>query len=75
MRYVLAKIEQEDRDYAYRIFVTESLRLQGEEKYLTIKYSELFTNDLFIKISEPDKDGEEVIQTVMNDLGLKFGGE
>lgn len=34
MRYVRAKVAEDDERMAYRAYVTESLRLQGENKYI-----------------------------------------
>lgn len=68
MRYVMAKAEQEQRDHTYRMFVTESLRLQGEGKYITCKYNDL------VKPRNED-DGQEVIEEVFENLNLRFGGE
>lgn len=41
MRYVNARLEQEDRDFIYRIFVTKSLQLIPQSRYLSKEYYEV----------------------------------
>ena len=41
MRYVLAKLEEYEREKAYRVYISESLRLQAENKYISKPFSEI----------------------------------
>ena len=66
MRYVLARINHEMRDRAYRIYVTESLFAQGENKRLTQRNTDL------IKPKKADRrSGDEIAPDVITRLGLK----
>lgn len=70
MRYVQARYEQEQRELAYRIFVTESLRLAPQNKYLTMKYMEMIKPQAI-----DNRTGDEVAIDVIERIGLKFAGE
>lgn len=65
MRYVEARIEEFNRDEAYRIFVTTSLQLAPQQKYLTKGYSELLER-------KEEKSGDEIAVEIMQKAGLKF---
>lgn len=60
MRYVTARIEQEDRDEAYRIYVTDSLRSLTGAK---IRYYEIIN-----PAPEETRTSEEVKQGVFSKL-------
>lgn len=66
MRYVNFKLRQYQKEFAYRVFVTESLRLQGEGKYLIVKYAELFEE-------KKEIDGNKIALDVIKNAGLKLG--
>lgn len=63
-RYVMAKLEEWNYDYAYRLYVTESLRLQGEQKYIGTSFEEIL---------HPPKeiDGAQIVADIMKRAGLK----
>ena len=71
MRYVEARIEEAKREETYRIFVTRSLQLIPQNKYITNNYEE------FIKpqnISpEAHKSAGQIAAEVIKNAGLKFG--
>ena len=69
MRYVLARIEENNRDEAYRLFVTESLRLAPEHKALTISYPEFMDR---LKNPPKEEKAEDIINDVMQKAGLRF---
>lgn len=65
--YASETIEQKRRQEAYRVYVTDSLKLQGESKYLTKRYIDLF---------EPRReiDVQAVIEHVVKAGGLEVIG-
>lgn len=67
MRYVKARLEKEQRDEAYRIFVCDSLQLMPQNKYLAKRYSDLIKKD-----KEPQKSGDEIALDIMSRAGLKW---
>lgn len=65
MRYVVARLEQEYRDLAYRIYVTDSLRgITG----IDTRFS-----DLIFGNKEEEKSGDEIAAEVIASLGLNIG--
>lgn len=68
MRYVDARIDQYTREEAYRIFVTKSLQLAPQNKFLQTNYSDLFKP----QSKEPDKTGGEIVTDIMKKAGLTF---
>ena len=68
MRYVEARIEERNREEAYRIFVTKSLQLIPQNKFLKIDYDEMLK-----KASTPQKSGDEIAAEVIKNAGLTFG--
>lgn len=67
MRYVSARVDEYKRDEAYRIFVTESLRLAPQQKYI----SKSLTDFIEPKV-ESKKTCEEIVTDVMQKAGLRF---
>lgn len=63
-----ARIAISNREETYRIFVTESLRLVPQNKYLGKRYIET--------IDAPQKhdsaDGKAIVNDIMSRAGLKF---
>ena len=68
MRYVEARIDKYNRDETYRIFITESLRLAPQGKYITKGYSDMFEKRQF-----DARSGDEIALDVITNAGLKFG--
>jgi hypothetical protein len=68
MRYVEARVEDYDREEAYRIFVTTSLQLAPQNKYLSKSYTELVNP----KEGLDAKSGDEIVTDIFNRAGLKF---
>lgn len=68
MRYTIARFEEYEREMAYRIFVTKSLQLIPQSKWLNTDYENI------IKPQKIDKrSGEEVALDVIKKAGLRFG--
>lgn len=64
MRYVIARFNQYQREQAYRIYVTDSLKIIGG---LNIRYADMFA-------PEETRTAEEIIDGVSNKL-RQLGGE
>lgn len=69
MRYVEARFEEKYRDEAYRIYVTRSLQLAPQGKYIQINYGDLLKPQ---KID--NRSGDEIAMSVIEKAGLSFGG-
>ena len=67
MRYVEARLEEYNREEAYRIYVTGSLQLIPQNKYIGISYI-----DMLKPKDEISKTGDEIIMDIMNRAGLRF---
>ena len=70
MRYIEARIDDFKRDEMYRIFVSESMRIAPQGKWISLTWSDFVNN----KEEEP-VDAEELIAEVMQNAGLSFGSE
>lgn len=68
MRYVEARIEENNREEAYRFYVTKSLQLMPQNKYITASYQDVLTPK---KIDT--RSGDEIAIDIMKRAGLKFG--
>ena len=68
MRYVEARLDEFDRDEAYRLYVTRSLQLAPQGKNIVPTYMEVL---------EPKKvdvrSGDEIVVDIMSRAGLSFG--
>ena len=71
MRYVISRYRLFEREEAYRIYVTDSLRsLFGDEN--TIRYIDLFSKKHVMTEEESNQKGEEIKQhfvTKMKQMG------
>ena len=68
MRYVEARIDEHFREEAYRIYVTKSLQLAPQYKWLQKDYY-----DSLDRNREEEKSGDEIACDVISKAGLKFG--
>ena len=68
MRYVEARIEEYNREEAYRIYVTRSLQLVPQNSYITIPFTDILKSKVI-----DNRTGEEIVTDVMKRAGLKFG--
>ena len=72
MRYVIARAKDYDEAMAYRIFISESLRLQGEGKYLTKSYMDIVRpKEVAVK---DNRSADEIAESIIKGMGLKVGG-
>lgn len=67
MRYVEVSLDREINDEAYRIYVTHSLQLNPQGKYITKRYDELIKQS-----NEPEKSGDEIAIDIITRAGLKL---
>lgn len=69
MRYVEARIEEYNREEAYRIYVSNSLQLAPQNKYMQKSY-----RDIIDSIYNPPKQvsGDEIVADIISRAGLKF---
>lgn len=68
MRYVEARIDEYHREEAYRIYVTKSLQLAPQNKYVRMSYNEA------LKPQKVDnRGGDEIAMDIISRAGLKFG--
>ena len=67
MRYVEARLEEYNRDEAYRIFVTKSLQLIPQSKWIGKDYM-----DSLHPKHVDNRSAEEVVIDVMKNAGLHF---
>lgn len=68
----MARVEKENREETYRIFVSESLRFMPQGKYFTKSYPDLLKPHKVEKRS-----GKEVAEAAAAKMGIKinWGGE
>lgn len=65
MRYAQARYEKNTRDWAYRVYVTDSLKVIGG---LNIRYADLFK-------PEENRTADEIIWNIKDGLNKLGGGE
>lgn len=63
MRYVNARADEQSREQTYRIFVTESLRMLPQQKYIGKSYIELLK-----PVKVETRTGEQVADDVAKNL-------
>ena len=67
MRYVEARLEQEYRDEAYRIYVARSLQLIPKQEYISVDYV-----DMIYPKKKDTRSGDEIALDVIKNAGLSF---
>lgn len=68
MRYVMSRYEEYQREMAYRIYVTDSLYLNGQNQRFVKRYSE------FIGLTQNEVDtrtGDEIAEDIIKRAGLE----
>lgn len=68
MRYVVARFEEQQREMAYRNYVTRSLQLIPQNSYITASFDEILHPE---KIDT--RTGDEIAEDVIAKAGLTFG--
>ena len=73
MRYAIARYNQHQRDLAYRIYVTECLRMISENvascgggSYMAVKY-----DDVVNQKQVDNRTGEEIAADIINRAGIE----
>ena len=67
MRYINAKWKEAQRLEIYRIYVSDTLYYQGQNKVLNVRYF-----DLLNPPKEETRSGDEIALEVINRIGLKI---
>lgn len=70
MRYVDARMDESVREQAYRIYVTRSLQLAPQQKYVKMSYEDALKPQ---KVER--RSGDEIMMDIITRAGLRFGGE
>ena len=65
-----ARCEADDEEYAYRAYVTESLRMQHQNKSFTISWMDIVDKTP----PKPEKSGDEIALEVILGAGLRLEG-
>ena len=68
MRYVEARIDEYNREEAYRFYVTRSLQLGPQNKYITASL-----DDIIHPEKQDTRSGEEILMDTIVNAGLSFG--
>ena len=73
MRYAIARFNQNQRDFAYRIYVSDSIRILTENtaklvsgNYVTIRFV-----DMIKQKNSENKTGEEIFAEVVGKAGIE----
>ena len=62
----MANVKERLSNMGYRIYITDSLQLSAQDKYLTVRYADL------IKPKKVDqRTGDEIAAQVIKELGLR----
>lgn len=62
-----AAIERDSEEYAFKVYMTDSIQIVGEQKHITKRWCELVED---IKKPVDDRSGDEVAAEVIMRLGL-----
>ncbi len=66
MRYAEARLEQELLDYAYRVYITDSLKARGEGMRLTERFA-----DLVKQHPVDNRTGEQIAEDIIKRAGIE----
>lgn len=62
---MFSKIHEKAVDFAYKVYVTESLRLQGESKYIGQSFKDI--------VNPPEEvDAEKLVEDFIKKSGIKL---
>jgi len=67
LSYVRAAIEQDEEEYTFKVYMSDSVQLAGEDKFITRRWCDI-ANDL--KKPVDNRTGDEVAADVIKRLGL-----
>lgn len=68
MRYVEARMDEYNREEAYRIYVTRSIQLAPQGKYLQVSYLDTLHYDN----NKETKSGDDIAKDIITKAGLHF---
>ena len=68
VRYMSSTLEREREDMSFRVYVTESLRLRGENRYISVSWYDMLSKE------QDDRTAEEIVDDVASSLESAFGG-
>lgn len=68
IRYVEARLDEKSREETYRIYVTKSLQLLPQNKYLTASYEDAINPSK----SVDNRTGDEIVADIISRAGLRF---
>ena len=69
MRYVEARIDEYNREEAYRIYISKCLQLVPQQKYVQSSYTDILKS----MYEKPEtRTGDEIVTDIMKRAGLKF---
>lgn len=73
MRYAMARYQSQQRDLVYRIYLTDCLRIIGENtakigggSYITAKFSDIINQE-----PVDNRSGEEIAADIINRAGIE----
>ena len=72
--YVRARDRAHARDEAWRVYVSEALRLPTQNKCLTLSYGEFLSRVMGPSPREDRRGGDEIAADVISRLGLEVTG-
>lgn len=67
MRYVISHYSLSAKEESYRIYITDTLYLQGQNKRLSVRYADIINK----RKKEDTRSGDEIALEVIEKLGLK----
>lgn len=65
----MSRVAEQQDELTYRIYITDTLRLQGEGKYISSRYIDWIEP----KKKEPEKSADDVAIDIIGKLHLKVG--
>lgn len=68
IQYAKARAKEKADTLAYRVYMSETLRLSAQNKYITATYLDFINN----KVENDTRSGDEIAADVINRLGLRF---
>ena len=68
MRYVVARFEEQQREMAYRNYVTRSLQLIPQNSHIIASFDEILHPEQI-----DTRTGDEIAEDVITKAGLSFG--
>lgn len=67
VRYAKARAERDDREHAYRVYLTETVRLMGQGRAVSVSYEDVLRQ---MKSGAERIDGDKIAAEVIERAGL-----